>query len=271
MGYATVQFAEGTTRTAVVAELIDSINRNDLAALDAHDGLDTLRAQLPALHEAFADWETTYLRQIADHATVFSHYCIAFTHVGVFAGVEATGRRVTLEVFALDHLEDGIVVQRNSTENWAGVARQLGVSSCAQLPAPVTPDAAQAVHEGRDLPLTPDPMLAQIARAHFGTRRASMSLSAAVAALGDEIRALSTAFPDLQPQLVTRVVDGDMVATHTVLRGTHLGPLYGLAPTGKAIVWDKYCLARLSDGTIVEYAGGVNWTGALRSLGLFPD
>jgi predicted ester cyclase len=271
MGYATVQFAESTTRTAVVAELIDSINRNDLAALDEHDGFESMRAQLPALHEAFADWETTYLRQIADDSTVFSHYCIAFTHVGAFAGVEPTGHRVSLEVFSLDRLDDGRVVERKSTENWTGVARQLGIAAFERFPLPVVAQVASRVHVGRDLQATPDPMLAQIASSHFGTRRASISLSAAVTALGDEIRALSTAFPDLQPQLVTRIVDGDMVATRTVLRGTHLGSLYGLAPTGQTVVWDKYCLARLSDGMIVEYAGGVNWTSALTSLGLFPD
>jgi predicted ester cyclase len=271
MGYATVQFAQNTSRAEVVAELIDSINRNDLAALAEHGGCALLAEQLPALHHAFADWETTHLRQIADDDTVFSHYCIEFTHVGAFAGIAPTLRRVSLEVFSLDRIDDGCIVERHSSENWAGVARQLGATDYAQFPLPLVPAIATPSRASIDMQSAPDPMLAQIARAHFGTRRASISLSAAVTALGDEIRALSTAFPDLQPQLVTRVVDGDMVATRTVLRGTHLGPLYGVAPTGKAVVWDKFCLARLRDGMIVEYAGGVNWTSALTSLGLFVD
>ncbi len=58
-------------------------------------------------------------------------------------------------------------------------------------------------------------------------------------------RALWTAFPDLEVKLRRVVaIDGDMAVTEHTLSGTHLGPLFGVAPTGRklsvdtCVVWE---------------------------------
>jgi steroid delta-isomerase-like uncharacterized protein len=58
-------------------------------------------------------------------------------------------------------------------------------------------------------------------------------------------RGLWTAFPDLEVKLRRVVaVDGDMAVTEHTLSGTHLGPLFGVAPTGRklsvdtCVVWE---------------------------------
>ncbi len=270
MGYTTFEQSESASNTALVNELFECINRNEIAPLSVHPGFDRTRPRIAPMHELFTDWETSELQQIAQNDTVFTHYSIEFTHAGTYAGVAATGRRVTLDCFSVDRVEDGCVMRHHSAANWASVLQQIGAENFSRWPAPVPSTLQNRLLASVDLDSPHDPMLAEIARSHFGTQRANVGLKAAVTSLSDEIRALSTAFPDLQPELVTRVVEGDLVGTRTVLRGTHLGPLYGIAPTGKAVVFDKYCLARIADGMIVEYSGAVGWTSALLKLGLYP-
>lgn len=49
-------------------------------------------------------------------------------------------------------------------------------------------------------------------------------------------RALWAAFPDLHVQLRRVVaVEGEIAVTEHVLSGTHLGPLFGVAPTGRSV------------------------------------
>ncbi len=58
-------------------------------------------------------------------------------------------------------------------------------------------------------------------------------------------RGLWTAFPDLEVKLQRVVaIDGDVAVTEHTLSGTHLGPLFGVAPTGRklsvdtCVVWE---------------------------------
>ena len=44
------------------------------------------------------------------------------------------------------------------------------------------------------------------------------------------------AFPDLAITVEDMLAEDDRVATRVTMRGTHHGPLAGVAPTGKAVV-----------------------------------
>ncbi|WP_310582865.1 ester cyclase [Deinococcus sp.] len=46
---------------------------------------------------------------------------------------------------------------------------------------------------------------------------------------------LRTAFPDLHFEIHHMLAGGDMVAFHSTMTGTHLGPFQGQSPTGRAI------------------------------------
>lgn len=49
-----------------------------------------------------------------------------------------------------------------------------------------------------------------------------------------------------------QLVDGERVATRFVSRGTHTGPLMGVAPTGRELVVRGIVISRIVDGQIVE-------------------
>jgi len=59
---------------------------------------------------------------------------------------------------------------------------------------------------------------------------------------------IRTAFPDLQSTVDDQVAEGDTVATRTTLRGTHLGTLFGVAPTNQQLTWSVLLMDKVVDG-----------------------
>jgi steroid delta-isomerase-like uncharacterized protein len=64
-------------------------------------------------------------------------------------------------------------------------------------------------------------------------------------AVARRYRGMWTAFPDLQVQLRRIVaIEGELAVTEHTLSGTHRGPLFGVAPTGRlvkvetAVIWE---------------------------------
>ena len=76
-----------------------------------------------------------------------------------------------------------------------------------------------------------------------------------------------TAFPDIEVQFSYMICEGDLVAYHSVWRGTHLGPFRGVAPTGKRVEWQATCYRRVIDGQVVEGWGTYDWLSLLEQLG----
>lgn len=66
-----------------------------------------------------------------------------------------------------------------------------------------------------------------------------------------------TAFPDLHISPEQIISDGDCVAAHWSVVGTHRGDLMGMAPTGKSIDLNAIEIFKLADGKIVEQWGVV--------------
>ena len=62
------------------------------------------------------------------------------------------------------------------------------------------------------------------------------------------ITMLRTAFPDLHFEIHHMLADGDIVAFHSTMTGTHLGPFQGLAPSGKAVSVRHMHFLRMEDG-----------------------
>jgi steroid delta-isomerase-like uncharacterized protein len=78
-------------------------------------------------------------------------------------------------------------------------------------------------------------------------------------------------FPDIQWKLEEMVAEDDKVAARFIMRGTHRGVFFGVAPTGKAIVVQAMNFYRLADGQIVEERGQPDLLGLLRQIGAFPS
>jgi steroid delta-isomerase-like uncharacterized protein len=78
------------------------------------------------------------------------------------------------------------------------------------------------------------------------------------------------AFPDARFTVEDMVAEGDRVAARLTMRGTHLGPLNGVPPTGRTVVVSGMSLERVADGRIVEGWNENDALGLLQQLGVLP-
>jgi predicted ester cyclase len=84
------------------------------------------------------------------------------------------------------------------------------------------------------------------------------------------IAGLRTAFPDLQTTIDDIFSDGEKVVVRFTARGTHSGPLQGIAPTGREATWCGVNIYRVSGGQIRETWQLADGLGLLRQLGAAP-
>jgi predicted ester cyclase len=256
------------TNKALIAQLFEAINRADFARLDPHPGFHETREYVPPMHQLFADWQTTHMQQIAEGDLVFSYGAVAMTHCGPFASVAPTGRRITLELWSLDEVRDGLVVRHNSASTWADVLRQLGAPAFRLWP----PRMPGVLSHRSAVPATGQQankaavceLLDALSRGAFGAD----VVAAGPGELSDRFVELRRAFPDLSLAPLVQIAEGDLVATRAELRGTHLGTLYGLPATGKALRWEFFCVAHVVDGVVVAQQSSADWNDALAQLGL---
>lgn len=64
---------------------------------------------------------------------------------------------------------------------------------------------------------------------------------------------LLRAFPDATMRIDEQLAERDLVTTRKTLRGTHLGELWGLTPTGNPIEWEFIDIFRVRDGKLIEH------------------
>ncbi len=66
------------------------------------------------------------------------------------------------------------------------------------------------------------------------------------------------AFPDVHVTIDLELLSGNWVAQHRRGRGTHLGELMGVAPTGRIVEWPGTHSMRFESGRMVEHYGVVD-------------
>ena len=76
------------------------------------------------------------------------------------------------------------------------------------------------------------------------------------------------AFPDRRIVVDDIFAAGDKVVTRATVRGVHRGELWGVAPTGKEMVWTTFVIDRFASGKIVEEWQMADFLGLMRQLGL---
>jgi predicted SnoaL-like aldol condensation-catalyzing enzyme len=79
-----------------------------------------------------------------------------------------------------------------------------------------------------------------------------------------------TAFPDVEATMNDLVVAGDRVVGRFTYRGTHAGPLYGVAPTGNAIEMRSIDIWRTENGVFVEHWDELNYLELFQQIGMIP-
>jgi steroid delta-isomerase-like uncharacterized protein len=78
-------------------------------------------------------------------------------------------------------------------------------------------------------------------------------------------------FPDWHSTFEELVAEGDRVAERWTGRGTHLGELQGIAPTGKRVEVPGSVFYRIVEGKIVEFRGQLDMMGMMQQLGVMPS
>jgi predicted ester cyclase len=83
-------------------------------------------------------------------------------------------------------------------------------------------------------------------------------------------RVLRAAFPDFRGEIHWQAADGDLVTTYKTYHGTHEGPFFGIAPTGRKIHFETVDAMRVRNGQIVEHWGVANLFSLMQQLGALP-
>lgn len=123
----------------VVSELNEAINAKDLArcrrlyaagarlvtAGGRHLDLGGLDAVMAAAFSAFPDLAVSTSRVVCEGDTVVTEDVMEGTHIGHFAGLAPTGRRVRLPMAHVTRVVDGRIVERVAYHDTAQILRQL--------------------------------------------------------------------------------------------------------------------------------------------------
>jgi len=78
------------------------------------------------------------------------------------------------------------------------------------------------------------------------------------------------AFPDLRVTVEDLIAEGDKVVGRLRFRGTHLGELDGIAPTGRRVDCTGIVVSRMEGGKIAEDWANFDDLGLMRQLGAIP-
>lgn len=85
-----------------------------------------------------------------------------------------------------------------------------------------------------------------------------------------DIRSLRAAFPDFHLTIDETVTNGDEVWLRGTARGTHLGPFFGMPPTGRPFTIQVFDAVRIADGKIVDHWGVPDRFHLMAQLGARP-
>ena len=80
------------------------------------------------------------------------------------------------------------------------------------------------------------------------------------------LRVWRRAFPDWVDTIEDVVAQNDLVVIRVRATGTHLGPIAGIAATGRRVAWDIIEIVRVRDGRITEQWGQSSFAGVLDEL-----
>ncbi|HEY0072005.1 MAG TPA: ester cyclase [Chloroflexia bacterium] len=81
------------------------------------------------------------------------------------------------------------------------------------------------------------------------------------------MRYVRTAFPDVHVTVEDTLSQGDRVAGRVTWRGTHEGPLAGVAASGKPVQFTAIHIVRFENGKAAEWWGVADLLGALQQIG----
>jgi predicted ester cyclase len=85
------------------------------------------------------------------------------------------------------------------------------------------------------------------------------------------IRSISAAFPDVHITVHDMVQEPGKIAVRAEISGTHLGELFGIAPTGKKVSFRLHEFHTVANGLVTTTWHMEDWFGLFLQLGQFPS
>ena len=87
------------------------------------------------------------------------------------------------------------------------------------------------------------------------------------AAVAAQFALLFSAFPDWHWEIRHLVVDGDYIALHFTVTGTHRGAFQGIEATGRRVTISEFTFYRLEDGKFAEVWDHADMDAVMRQIG----
>ena len=87
------------------------------------------------------------------------------------------------------------------------------------------------------------------------------------AAVAAQFTLLFSAFPDWHWEIRNLVVDGDNIAVHFTVTGTHRGAFQGIDATGRRVTISEFTFYRLEDGKFAEVWDRADMDAVMRQIG----
>lgn len=84
------------------------------------------------------------------------------------------------------------------------------------------------------------------------------------------IRSMAAAFPDVHITVHDMVQEPGKIAVRAEISGTHLGELFGIAPTGKKVSFRLHEFHTVANGLLTTTWHMEDWFGLFLQLGQFP-
>jgi steroid delta-isomerase-like uncharacterized protein len=84
-------------------------------------------------------------------------------------------------------------------------------------------------------------------------------------------RNFRAAFPDLRVTVERTITEGDLVAAHCLVRGTHRGDALGTPATNRAVEFSGMCIVRAAGGQLVEGWNCFDFLTCYQQIGLLPQ
>lgn len=107
--------------------------------------------------------------------------------------------------------------------------------------------------------------LQEVYRTHTADPVRHTQLSAAV---GDTLDRFVHAFPDLTMRQTDTIADCGRVAVVFEMKGTHVGPILGFNPSGKAVKLKGILIFECRNGKVVNTSGLWDLASLIRQIGL---
>lgn len=90
------------------------------------------------------------------------------------------------------------------------------------------------------------------------------------AGIKDIIRSVATAFPDVHITVHDMIQEPGKIGVRAEISGTHMGELFGIAPTGKKVSFRLHEFHTVANGLVTTTWHLEDWFGLFLQVGQFP-